>query len=86
MFLQQIVHFSLKVLSFSFSYFNYYIDSEQSQKKILFKLQLGVTVEPAMSKKSGLSRQVAAHRRFICIQNVILGNDQVASHRRLAAH
>ena len=31
-------------------------------------------------KKSWLSTQVAAHRRFICIQNAILRNDQVASH------
>ena len=28
---------------------------------------------------------VAAHRRFICIQNFIFWNDQVASHRWLAA-
>ena len=39
-----------------------------------------------MTQQSGLLRQVAAHRRFICIGNVILGNGQVASHRRLAAH
>ena len=37
-------------------------------------------------RKSGLLRQVAAHRRFICIENVIWGNGQVASHNRLAAH
>ena len=37
---------------------------------------------PLLHRKSGLLR----HRRFICIGNVILGNDQVASHRRLAAH
>ena len=41
---------------------------------------------PLRHKKSGLSRQVAAHRRFICIQNAILGDDHVASNRRLAAH
>ena len=37
---------------------------------------------------SGLKglRQVAAHRRFICIGNAISGNGQAASHRMLAAH
>ena len=30
--------------------------------------------------------QVAAHRRFICIQNVTLGRIQVASEGRLVAH
>ena len=39
-----------------------------------------------MTQENGLLRQVAAHRRLIGIGNVILGNDQVASHRRLAAH
>ena len=33
-----------------------------------------------MTQKSGLSRQVTTYRRFICIQNVILGYDKVASH------
>ena len=37
------------------------------------------------NRKSCLLTQVAPHRRFICIQNAILGKDQVASHRRLAA-
>ena len=39
-------------------------------------------------ENSGLKelRQVAAHRMFICVGNVILGNGQVAFHRRLAAH
>ena len=41
---------------------------------------------PLRHRKSGLLTQLAAHRRLICIQNAILGNDQVASHRRLAAH
>ena len=36
--------------------------------------------------KSGLLRQVAAHRGFIGIGNAILGNGQVASYRRLSAH
>ena len=57
----------------------------------LFHLPLqafvAATVEPAMSSHPcGLLRQVAAHRRFIYIGNAILGNGQVASHRRLAAH
>ena len=41
---------------------------------------------PLQHRKSGLLTQVATHRRFICVQNVILWNDQVPSHRRLAAH
>ena len=53
---------------------------------------LTLNKEPAMSSHSSdtgkvaVLRQVAAHRRFICIQNVILGNGQEATHRRLAAH
>ena len=43
--------------------------------------------QPSMRhSKTGLLMQVAAHRRYFCIQNVILGNGQVASHTRLAAH
>ena len=39
-----------------------------------------------LREKTGLLMQMAANRRYICIQNVILGNGQVASHTRLAAH
>ena len=38
---------------------------------------------PLRHRKSGLLRQVAAHKRVIHLQNAILGDGQVASHRRL---
>ena len=38
---------------------------------------------PMWHRKSGLLRQVAAHWRFICIVNVILGNGQLASHKTM---
>ena len=46
------------------------------------RISMNVVTQEKWPFKAG---QLAAHRRFICIGNVILGNGQVASHRRLAA-
>ena len=57
--------------------------------KVFFVLELCLleyTVEPAMISQPCNTGKAAFKRRYICIQNDILGNGQVASHRRLAVY